>query len=153
MIYDKISNCAQYANLSEPFRKAFDFMQSHDLAALAVGRHEIDGDNAYLMVQEKVLADWENGVWEGHCKYADIQLVVDGEEILGVRSTENLAVSQEYNGEKDFLLFDQKAEGLALPLEKGDFAVLFPADAHRPGIRKPGGKAESRRIVVKVKVG
>lgn len=153
MIYDKLENCELYAGISPYFAKAFAFMKANDLASLPLGRHEIDGDNAYLMVQEKnPLSDWDKGVWEGHRKYADIQLVVDGEEILGVRSIQDLPISQEYNEEKDFLLFQQEAEGIQLPLEKGDFAILFPQDAHRPGVRKPGGRTSSRRIVVKVRV-
>lgn len=152
MIYDKLKNCMQYAGVSPYFAKAFAFMMEHDLETLPVGKYEIDGANAYLMVQEMNLKDWEEGVWEGHRNYADIQMAVYGGEILGVRSMEGIAVEKPYNPEKDVEFFDQKAEGSILPLEKGDFAVLFPQDLHRPGIRKPGGALPTRRIVVKVRV-
>ena len=152
MIYDKLKNCMQYAGISPYFAKAFAFMLENDLNQLPVGKYEIDGTNAYLMVQEMELKDWENGVWEAHRNYADIQMALNGGEILGVRSIEGIAVSQPYNPTKDAELFDQKAEGTVLPLEKGDFAVLFPQDLHRPGIRKPGGERATRRVVVKVRV-
>lgn len=152
MIYDKLKNCAQYAELSPFFKKAFDYLTAVDLAALPVGRYDIDGDNAYLLVQEKSLSPWEQGVWEGHRRYADVQLVIEGAELLGVRTTEGLEISRTYDAKKDALLFRPDAEGIALPLEQGDFAVLFPGDAHRPGIQKPGGALNSRRAVVKVRL-
>lgn len=152
MIYDKLKNCARYAGLSPYFKKVFDYLANTDLAALPVGRYDIDGDNAYLLVQDKSLSPWERGVWEGHRKYADIQLVIEGEEILGVRPADDVEVSAPYDPQKDVLLFHPEAEGLALPLEEGAFAVLFPWDAHRPGILKPGGRTQSRRAVLKVRL-
>lgn len=152
MIYDKLKNCAQYAGLSPYFKRAFDYLAAADWAALPVGRYDIDGDNVYLLVQEKRLSPWEQGVWEGHRRYADIQMVIEGAELLGVRTTEGLEIARSYDPQKDALLFRPDAEGIALPLEQGDFAVLFPGDAHRPGILQPGGAPNSRRAVLKVRL-
>ena len=152
MILDKIENCTTYAGLSEHFRKAFDYLATGAYKQLPVGRHPIDGDNVYISVQKNALKPWEQGAWEGHRNYADIQIVIDGQEIMGVRSLGDTPVSQPYDAARDVLFCQADAEGIALPMESGDFCVLFSQDLHRPNIRRENGPTESLRAVVKVKL-
>jgi len=45
MIVDSINNGSKYASLHPHFAKAFEFINSTDLAALEVGKFDIDGEN------------------------------------------------------------------------------------------------------------
>lgn len=154
MILDTLANAYRYAGLSERFAKAFDYIAAHDLKSMPVGRYAIDGDDVYVMVQCLPLKHWNEGGWEAHQQYADIQLVLEGKELLGVRPAAGMAVTQEYCAENDVAFFDPDAPGMAFPITDNDFLVLFPQDAHRPCIRREeeGAPTESRRAVLKVRL-
>ncbi len=154
MILDTLQNAGRYTGLSARFKKAFDYISSHDLASLPVGKYEIDGNDVYLMVQHMPLKHWHEGSWEAHRKYADIQLILQGRELLGVRPAYGMETEQEYSEEKDVVFFKSDAPGLAVPVTDNDFLVLFPEDAHRPCIcrEEAGSPMESRRAVLKVRL-
>ena len=154
MVLDKLSNGYCYTGLSSGFEAAFHYLNSVDLDTLPVGRHNISGDDVYLLIQEADLKSWSQGMWEAHKSYADIQLVIHGEEILGVCNTQGMNVLKPYDAQQDVVLFDPNEDGLMLPITDGDFAILFPQDAHRPCIRRDQENAcmKSRRAVVKVRL-
>lgn len=152
MILDRIENGRQYAALSENFKKAFDYLATGAYKTLPAGRYAIDGDNVYITVQKNTLKPWAEGAWEGHRNYADIQLVIDGQEIMGVRSLSETPVSQPYDAAHDIFFCQADADGIALPMESGDFCVLFPQDLHRPNTQRENGPTESLRAVMKVKL-
>ena len=54
MIYDTLHNARLYEGLGPGFQRAFAYLTSNDLAALAPGRYDIDGNQVYLMIQEDV---------------------------------------------------------------------------------------------------
>ena len=151
MIYDTISHAGQYAKLSENFARAFAFLQSQDLAALENGRYEIDGKQVYATVTDAAHKPWAEGRWEAHRKYADIQVVIRGREIMGFRPIDGMETEVPYNEEKDCLLL-RDTPGEKVCVKEGEMAVFFPQDAHRPGISPEDGRETIRKIIVKVRV-
>ncbi len=53
MIVDSLQNTSKYASLHPSFAKAFAFIASTDLAALEVGKFDIDGANIRGIVSDK----------------------------------------------------------------------------------------------------
>ena len=151
MIFDSLHNAASYRDLSPAFRAAFDYLAATDLTALPVGRYEIQGDDAYIMVQEPTLKPWDEGRWEAHRRYADIQIVISGEEVMGFCPISGLTEETAYDAQTDVLFF-REAEGLALHVKTGSFAVFFPQDAHRPCMQPEGCPCTVKKAVVKVRV-
>ncbi len=149
MIFDNISNCKKYEALHSDFEKAFSFLKRADLDSLAPGRYEIDGNHVYAFVQEYETKDIENSVYEAHRKYIDIQYMLDGVENMGYSQIEKLNELAPYNEENDFLTLSGKPR-LILYNPK-EFFILFPEDAHMPGILH-GKKEKVRKVVVKVRV-
>lgn len=154
MIIDRLDNAGHYIGLSGRFRAALDFLTHTDLLNMPLGRHQIDGGDVYLLNQRMDLKDWNEGGWEAHRAYADIQLVLDGEELLGFCPEVGLPVEQPYCERDDVEFFKPDAQGIALPVKSGDFVIFFPGELHRPCIRRPNAPAEafSRRAVVKVRI-
>ncbi len=154
MILDKLSNCSCYAGLSPAFAAAFHFLKMVDLNTLPVGRYHISGDDVYLLIQEAGLKPREQGIWEAHKLYADIQLVIHGEEFLGFGNTQEMDILQPYDAKRDIVIFKPKIDGLMLPVADGDFVILFPQDAHCPCLCREQENAcmKSRRAVVKVRL-
>ena len=83
MIFDSLKNHALYHALCPRFERAFDYILSTDLAALAAGRHAIDGDDIFVNVIECDLKKPADAKLEIHDEYIDIQVVVSGLESFG----------------------------------------------------------------------
>ena len=135
-----------YKNLNEHLYKGLKFLREIDLAALPVGRYEIDGDAVFALVQEYETRLPEECRWEAHYKYTDIQYVVEGSEKIGWSTLDDVAKTED-RPEDNVYFFDM--EGDYFLLDTGQFAVFTPQDAHRPGVAIDG-LAQIKKVVVKV---
>jgi len=149
MVIDKLSNAKQYYGLSGRIEKSLKYLQSTDLEKLGIGKHEIDGKNIFVVVSEYDAKDIEQGKWEAHRNYLDIQYVVSGKEKIGYASIDEMKMIGEYNQDKDVLFL--QGEGDLLLVNEGAFALFAPQDAHMPGIKVNNGE-HVKKIVVKILV-
>jgi YhcH/YjgK/YiaL family protein len=140
-----------YFGHKERWDKAFEFLKSNDLASLEIKRYDIDGDNLYATVSEYLSKNESDARYEAHKKYIDIQYVVSGKELIGIAPLSQKKEELEaYDPVKDieFMTVEGGKDYMALP---DRFFILFPDDAHRPGL-KDMENSPVRKIVVKVKV-
>ena len=79
MIVDRLENIGHYACLGPNFAAAVRWLASADLCALEPGTYPIDGENVYATVADNRL-ERETPAFEAHHLYADIQLILGGEE-------------------------------------------------------------------------
>jgi YhcH/YjgK/YiaL family protein len=148
MILDSISYAEKYASLSENFAKAFQFMDSCDLHYLEVGKHEVSGDDVYVIIAEDTHNPEHTPTLEAHKVYADIQISLEGSFALGYTpAAECKTIKKEYDAENDYLLYAD-AEKEIFELTPGNFSILFPQDAHAP--HSP--KTSVKKAVFKVKL-
>jgi biofilm protein TabA len=141
-----------YFKNKERWDKSFTFLKSNDLSSLEIKRHEIDGDNAYAPVSEYLSKTEEEGKFEVHRRYIDIQYVINGEEKIGLAPLANRRdVITPYNDENDieFLTVSDSEYHKATP---DNFFIFFPSDIHKPGMRTGQDSVTIRKIVVKIKV-
>jgi YhcH/YjgK/YiaL family protein len=131
--------------------RPFEYLARTDLAALPLGRTDIDGDNVFVMMSEGETRPPEQVRFEAHRRYIDIQLVVRGQEAIGVAPVAGLVTAEPYDAAKDIEFFATPRESATLALRAGDFAVFAPGDAHRPSLHLDGPHV-SRKAVVKVSV-
>ncbi len=52
MIVDVLANSERIEGLNPYFKVVFDYIKTHDLSSMPVGRIDIDGDNAYLKIED-----------------------------------------------------------------------------------------------------
>jgi YhcH/YjgK/YiaL family protein len=109
---------------------------------------DIDGDNLYALVQEYVTKPVEQGVWEAHRRYIDVQYMVSGTERMGVANLRVMRLG-EYSAEKDFQ--PMIGTGNFLDVFAGAFVIFFPEDAHMPGLQASQPEF-IRKVVLKVKI-
>ena len=148
MIIDQLANSHLYYSLTSRIKLAFDYLDKIDLSTLSVGRNEIEGDNIYAMLQQYTSKPREQGLWEAHRRYIDLQLVIQGAEQIGYANINSLAQG-DYETAKDFLpLF---GEGDFLTLQNGNFALLFPQDAHMTGVAL-GAPSPVKKLVIKISI-
>jgi len=149
MIVDKLENAGKYMLISKRIEKALGFLIVTDFSALAIGKHEIDGDRIFALVNEyetKLLTDCKP---ETHQKYIDIQCLLVGEEYIGLGLITNQRPTEEYNEGKDVAFYDEPTS--LVKFEPGMFGIFFPHDLHQPCImiHRP---EKVRKVVIKVMV-
>lgn len=150
MIVDQLSNAAWYGGLPATLRMGLEYLTSHDLETLELGRHDIDGDRVFALVQEYPTREENECRWEAHRRYYDIQVVARGVERIGVAPLANVSETMAYDETKDVAFF--AGEGDWLTMSPGRFAIFAPGDVHRPCVRLSTITAV-RKIVIKCATG
>lgn len=146
MIFDSLEQINQYVAVHPRFSAAFKFLLETDLAELASGKYEIDGDQVFAIVDRAHGRTREEAPLEAHRNYIDIQVVLKGADEMGWKSTDACqAPTQAYNAEKDIIFFADSPDTW-IHVAENQFAIFFPADAHAPLV----GDGEIFKVVVKV---
>jgi YhcH/YjgK/YiaL family protein len=149
MIAGNLAQSSRYASLSPRFGAAFEFLRNLS-ADLPLGRHDIDGDDCFALVQAYTTKPLTGAKFEAHRNYIDIQFVQSGRETLLWAPLAGLAETQAYDSGKDFALFATPAIATPLRLRAGEFTIFYPEDAHAPCLELDG-PCEVRKVVIKVR--
>lgn len=123
------------------------------MSGVAIGRSErieLTG-GVFAMEQAYEPKPRPEGFFESHRKYIDVQVIVEGEELMEVEDVSRLVVSDPYNSERDLIKYADTANASVLRMRAGDVAVYFPADGHMPSLHWRG-TGLVRKTVVKVPV-
>ena len=152
MIVDSLNNSKLYFDGESLFGKGFEFIKKAVAENYPVGKYEIDGDKVYAMVQEYNTKATTEGRFEAHRKYADIQYVISGMEIMEYVHLAKVDDDTDYDGDKDIVFFKYDDPATNVVVSDGDFAVFMPEDVHKPGISHDGKFSPIKKIVVKVLV-
>jgi YhcH/YjgK/YiaL family protein len=147
MILDRSERADLYTKLHPRFADAIAFLRETNWADIADGRHPIDGDELFVLVETSNGKGREGGVLESHLARIDIQLCLSGSERIGWKPTPECTVKTPFQPGGDIAFYHERPETW-LELPPGTFAILFPADAHAPG----SGDGPFRKAVVKVRV-
>ncbi|MEW6357874.1 MAG: YhcH/YjgK/YiaL family protein [Planctomycetota bacterium] len=151
MIIDELGNWRNYVCLHPGLEEGFTFLVKTFNKSMQDGRYELAGGRGYANVESYRTFRAEGRRFEAHRKYADIQTVVSGEEIIEWAPVPALDVVEVYSEDRD-AAFYQGAGGITrLHLTAGRFAIFFPSDAHKPGCSVDGPR-DVRKIVVKIKL-
>lgn len=150
MIYDTLKHIAAYRGMGANMDRAIDLLQNTDFSKLEAGRYEVDGANLFYMIQEPELRLEADAQFEAHRRYADIQLALTDGEIINCLPTEDVSKWLPFDEDKDIGFSDVQEKGIAMPLNAGQFMILFPQDAHMPCLK--GCADKTRKVVVKVKL-
>ncbi len=149
MIVDNIKHYELYESVHPLFKQAFEFLTSHNFESLEPGTTVLEKDCLLAHVQVYDSRDEADCLYEAHENFIDIQYVVSGTEQIGYAPLENTEIVQAYDAKNDILF--GKAKGDFVKLNASDFMILFPQDAHMPGI-KVDHSMPMKKVVVKIKV-
>ena len=150
MITDIIKNRKIYESISPKIRAGLDYLAKTDFSVREAGRYELDGKNIFAMVQIYDSIPKEQGKWECHQNYIDIQYIAEGIEQIGFTSIENMKIKTEYNPEKDVAFLS--GEGDYVTLVKDSYCIFFPQDAHQPKIAPDNKPGKVKKVVIKIKI-
>ena len=151
MILDSLPLWRRYSSLNPRLARGFAFLEQLSPDP-AIGRHEIDGDAVYALVQRYHTRPVEQMQFEAHRRYIDIQYLASGREVIQWAPLASLAAATKpYDAVTDAALYATTPGMTPMQLQAGQFAILFPDDAHAPCCAW-GNPAEVLKVVVKVEV-
>lgn len=132
MIYDKLSNLGLYKGMNPNLDTAIDFITTHDLNELPLGKTVVDGTNVYINVMDAKASPVEERAYEIHKNYMDIQIDLVGVERIDTGDCTKMEVD-EYDEEKDV------AKATAVDLAQcliglGNFIICMAGEPHKPNI-------------------
>ena len=153
MIVDSIDQLERYAVLNPRFAAVADYLRTHDLSTMSAGRHEIQGDELFVNIQDAPVKGRDEARFETHREMIDIQVPVSGSEEHGWCPLAELPVAM-YDAAIDMTLHDPQPptpvsalSSTYYTLRPGQFAIYFPTDGHAPAITS----ATLRKAIFKVK--
>jgi len=146
MVVDKIENLDKYVSLNPLFAQAVEFLKSHNLSEMELGKTELKGKDLVVNIAQTNPKTKEQAKLETHNKFIDIQIPLSGVEVMGYTpAVDCKPADATYNEEKDITFFEGLAESY-IPVKPGMFAIFFPEDGHAPGVSEIGVK----KVIVKV---
>ncbi|MDN5298526.1 MAG: biofilm protein TabA [Clostridiales bacterium] len=147
MIIDKFENLRFYTHLLNNLEEGLDAIQAQ-MTHLEPGRYDFEG--GYFMVQSGETKPMDEGYFEAHKRYVDVQIVVKGSEEIAWGECSDLQEIIPYDEAKD-ALFLTGALNQQMCIEQGMCYVAFPHDGHRP-VRHTKQKQTFTKIVLKLPV-
>ncbi|EDS77756.1 YhcH/YjgK/YiaL family protein [Clostridium massiliodielmoense] len=133
MIIDNFKNAETYCGINKNLDLALRFLKNMDTSNLVLGKKEIPNSDSFYIYQEYTSKPLEDGKWEGHKKYIDIQYILGGCEKMGYCPIENLTPLKPYNPDTDFISLTGASDNF-FNVSEGNFAIFFPQDGHMPGL-------------------
>lgn len=148
MILDTLAQADRYSALHPLFARAFAFLCQAGLGTLAPGRHAIEGEQLFAIVEHGTGRTRAQAQLECHRRYIDIQLVLEGTDEMGWKPVAQCASpATDYDAARDIRFFsDAPSSWIATPA--GSFCLFFPDDAHAPLV----SLGFIRKVVVKIAV-
>lgn len=145
MILDTVENLKRYIALIPALEKVIAYIQDNDLAALAPGRHVIDGDDLFVNIQQSPAKGKAQARVETHKVMIDVQIPITADEGQGYTAPTHLKAAP-YDATHDMTFHEGEAETY-FTVHQGEAAIYFPGEGHAPGISRAGLK----KAIFKVK--
>ena len=153
MIVGSLENISTQVHQHPNIRAALAYLQDLNPTQIEDGRYPINDPAIFAIFQSYMTENPPEIVEvEGHRKFIDIYLMLEGSEQVGWIPTDRLGDLPEYDSAGDVWKMNvDKAQLSFVALEEGDAGILFPEDAHAAqfAVRSPG---HARKVVMKVAV-
>lgn len=146
MILDTLTRSNRYLALHPLFARAFEFLRGTDLKSLPPGKHSVQGEQIFAIVEACAGRARTEAKLECHRRYIDIQLVLEGVDEMGWKPLAGCVdPATDYDEARDIRFFnDAPSSWIATPA--GSFCLFFPDDAHAPLV----STGLIRKVVVKI---
>ena len=145
MIYATLTEAPAYRGLHPRLDRVLELLTPEFLSALGTERIELDGEALFVTRFDVASSADESRLFEYHRRYLDVFVTVRGRERVDIADPGALELREQRG---DYWGAKGKAEQSVI-LSPGRFLVLFPGDAHRPGMAVEDSESISR-VVFKV---
>lgn len=146
MVFGNIEHIDEFKWLEKSIYECLEYVKNHDMEQFDEGSYNPEG-RLKMNINKYMTSSAEGRAFEAHRKYIDIHLILEGTERVDVAYTDKLD-GEEYSEANDIQFLNGKANGTVI-MEKGDFIVCYPNDAHLPAVAVDA-KSEVKKAVFKV---
>jgi YhcH/YjgK/YiaL family protein len=156
MIIGNIDSIHKLEMYGSGFKTAIEWLKSKNLKEIADGKYTIQGA-LFAAVQTYDTKSYQDGIFEAHKRYIDIQIVISGLEwTYCINPVEGYKITTPYDKEQDIMFYAKEPceqKMTQITLYEGNFAVFFPDDWHMPCI-SPNKVTSNKikKIVVKIPI-
>lgn len=136
--------------LQEKIEEALIAIENINFAEEELGKHIIN-DDVFLLLQKYNSKNPEEGRFETHNDYLDIQYVVEGIESIEIAPKTIMEVTESYDPERDIEFYKDVENATKIVLTSGGYVIIYPTDAHKPGLCVKES-SEVKKIVAKIRI-
>ena len=149
MLSCPIKLAGKYAYLAPKFQAALKWLSETNIASLPDGKHFLPDSDLVADIQTYISKPLNECRFESHHENFDIQYVAEGRENFCVCPVKGLSVIESHP-ERDTYFHESPENFGTLLLNKGDFIIVIPEEAHMPKVCVKSPE-EVRKVVIKVK--
>lgn len=150
MIIDKLENFEHY-HFGAAWQKAFAFLKSLSPDSQE-RRYLIEGEDIFALVMSYETFAPESALFEAHRDYVDIQTVISGGEGFECAFKSDLTIETPYDAAVEAEFYKRTSPGQTrVNVFPGTFVMLYPHDAHMPGLMIGDEARLVKKVVVKIK--
>ena len=134
MILDRFENAKLYKGIHPGIDRVLEEASKACPCCFPQEKVVLEEDKVFMNPNAYLTHVAEGASFEAHKKFIDVMCMIEGEETIYVKNTDELSeITKEYDEEKDYLLAKFDADHTPVLLKAGYFCILFPQDAHAPG--------------------
>jgi len=145
MILDDLNKFSNYVDINPLFPLVEEFLKSHDLTKLPLGKTLIAGDDLFVNIVDSPVKSKDEAKLESHNVMIDIQIPISAGEMHGYTPRSALP-EVNYDEKNDISFYKGRAE-IYFNLKPTQFVIYFPHDGHAPAITTTG----LRKAIFKVR--
>ena len=138
--------------ISKRVESAINYLRHIDVSEDDVGKKIIVNENFYYRIQGYMTKPENEAKLQSHRKYVDVQIIVSGEERMDLADISRLTIKEDYDTEKDVILWNIPKRMARITLRAGDCIILYPENAHRGAVINGNKSQKILKIVGKVKL-
>ncbi len=149
MLFGNVKKLDLVPYISEKFvnwiNKAIALSDNNDL-----GKYMIGDDGVFVMFVDTETEPRALRKSEIHKNYIDIQILLNGEEEFGYSNTISEDALNLLELENDVMFLDDVDNEQFIKLQKGDFVIFYPNQAHRPLCASNGKPVAIKKAILKI---
>lgn len=150
MIIDKLEHFEDYP-FGPAWKLAFEFLSTLTSDS-EDKKYPIQGDDIFAIVMSYTTFSPERAVYEAHREYVDIQTVLVEAEGFECAFRDELCVETPYAKGSDAEFYKRTVPAQTrVDVYPGTFVMLYPHDAHMPGLMIGNEERVVKKVVVKIR--
>lgn len=115
--------------------KALRYLLGLDYKDIIKDKNYYVDEEFFFFVREYYTKEEEKCILESHREYIDIQVIVEGQELIKLADSRWLTCKSEYDDKADITIWNPRNSMTEVLLKKGSYVVLYPYDAHMVGVQ------------------
>lgn len=148
MLFDTLDNLELYIPVLPKLRKVIEIMDRGLPYEAEPGKYTTDDPDVRYVVSS-YMTNTEPTQFESHRKETDVQIVLEGQELIALTWRELADKATPYDAASDCVLLDGDPT-VVIQATTGRFSVFFPGEPHKPGVAI-GESSAVKKVVFKIK--